>query len=233
MAATSTWSAAASLDSLVITAGLPGIGRDAAQQLARRELSKSIYQPSASQRLLSWLGHHLDRLFNAINLSLPGGWWALVSLLILAVVIVSVVMVQVRPGSPQRAARRQRLAGHAMTASGHRELAERHADEGDYSAAIIERVRAAAEELQERGVLPARPSRTADEFAAEASLPLPTLAAQLAGAARLFDDVRYGGRTGTIAGYQLVRDLDDGIRAASLPTATSTAAVGGSAGAVS
>ncbi|MGO8960835.1 MAG: DUF4129 domain-containing protein [Streptosporangiaceae bacterium] len=208
------------------TAGLPGIGRQAAQQLARRELAKSIYQPSASRRLLDWLGRHLDRLFEAINSDLPGGWWALVALLILAVVIVSVVLVQVRPRASGRGTRSQPLAGQEMSASDHRELAESHAAAGDFAAAIVERVRAAAEELRERGVLPARPGRTADEFAAETSLTLPALRMQLANAARLFDDVRYGGRSGTKAGYQDVRDLDDAIHAARLPVAASAASSG-------
>lgn len=210
----------------MIAAGLPGIGRQAAQELARRELSKSIYQPSVSQRILEWTARQLDRLFSVINSNVPGGWWALVSLLILAALIVSVVLVQVRPGAPRRVARGQPLAGQAMSASDHRKLADRHADAGDYSAALIERVRAVAEELQERGVLPARPGRTADEFAAEASLPMPALAGQLTDAARLFDDVRYGGRTATGAGYERVRDLDNAIRSARLSVAAASVSAG-------
>jgi hypothetical protein len=198
----------------VIADGLPGIGRRAAQELARRELSKSIYQPSVSQRILEWIGRQVDRLFSVSNSAVPGGWWALVSLLVLGVVIVSVVLFQVRPGSPGRPGRRQPLAGQAMSAADHRKLAESQANAGDYSAAIIEGVRAAAEELQQRRVLLPRPGRTADEFAAEASQPLPALAVQFAAAARLFDEIRYGGRTGTSAGYEHVRDLDNAIQAA-------------------
>jgi hypothetical protein len=226
-------------DTLVIAAGLPGIGRRAAQELARRELSKSIYQPSVSQRVLEWIARQLDRLFSVINTNVPGGWWALVSLVILAALIVSVVLVQVRPGAPRRAGRGQPLAGQAMSASDHCKLADSHAGAGDYSAAIIERVRAVAAELQERSVLPARPGRTADEFAAEASLSMPALAGQLTDAARLFDDVRYGGRTGTSAGYERVRDLDNAVRSARLAVAAGAGSTGagstgaGSTGAVS
>ncbi len=228
MAATRTRPATAAVHGLVIAAGPPGIGRHAAQQLARRELSKSIYQPSVWQRVLDWLERHLDRLFAAINSSLPGGWWALVSLLVLAVLVVSVVLVQVRPRALRRSARRQPLAGRSMSASDYRARADSYAAAGDYSAAIVERVRAIAEELQQRGVLPVRPGRTADEFAAEASLPLPALAAKLADAARLFDDVRYGGRTGADAGYHGVRELDDAIRTARVPIAVTVAMPAGS-----
>ena len=218
-------------------AGLPGIGRRAAQELARRELSKSIYQPSVTGRILNWLSTHLDRLFNAINTSLPGGWWALASLLVVAVVFVSAVLLQVRPRLPHRSGRGHSLSEHEMSAGDHRALADGYASAGDYSAAIIERVRAAAAELQERGVLPARPGRTADEFAAEASLSLPKLAGQLADGARMFDDIRYGGRTGTSVGYEHVRDLDNAIRVARLPAAmgagSATSAGAGSADATS
>jgi hypothetical protein len=210
----------------VIAAGLPGIGRQAAQELARRELSKSIYQPSVFQRILEWIARQFDGLFSVINSNVPGGWWALVSLLILVALIVSVVLVQVRPATPRRVARGQLLAGQAMSASDHRTLADSHADAGDYSAALIERVRAVAEELQERGVLPARPGRTADEFAAEASLPMPALTGQLTEAARLFDDVRYGGRAGTSAGYERVRDLDNAIRSARLSLVAASVSAG-------
>jgi hypothetical protein len=75
-------------------------------------------------------------------------------------------------------------------------------------------VRAIAVELQERSILPPRLGRTADELAAEASGPLPAHAVRLRDAARLFDDVRYGGRAGTADGYQRLRDLDAGIRTA-------------------
>jgi len=42
--------------------------------------------------------------------------------------------------------------------------------------------------------------------------------------ARLFDDVRYGQRPGTAAGYQQVRDLDAAIQAARPVAAAGTPA---------
>ena len=56
--------------------------------------------------------------------------------------------------------------------------------------------------------------RTADEMAAEAGLALPAEAAALRDAARMFDDICYGERPGTAAGYALVSDLDTRIKAA-------------------
>jgi hypothetical protein len=67
--------------------------------------------------------------------------------------------------------------------------------------------------------MPPRPGGTASERAAEAARALPAAvlpggAAALPAAARLFDDVRYGGRAGTREGYEQVRDLDEAIRSA-------------------
>jgi hypothetical protein len=83
-------------------------------------------------------------------------------------------------------------------------------------------------DLEGRGVLPPRPGRTASELAAEAARALPATAVPggaiaLHDAARLFDDVRYGGRAGTRHGYELVRDLDSAIMSA---RTASVAAVG-------
>ena len=62
-------------------------------------------------------------------------------------------------------------------------------------------------------MLAPRIGRTADEFAAEAGRALPPHAADLLGAARLFDEVRYGRRPGTRPGYDQVTELDARIGA--------------------
>ena len=75
-------------------------------------------------------------------------------------------------------------------------------------------MRAIAAELDERAILPPRPGRTAGELAAEAGSELPDLATRLRAATGLFDDVRYGGKNGTLAGYQQVSDVGEAVRAA-------------------
>jgi Domain of unknown function (DUF4129) len=182
----------------------PGIGRHAAQQLARKELSKTIYQPSLLQRFLNWLG----RLGSNVNVSVPGGWWALIALIVAVVLVAAAVIIRIRPGRSHRGADGVLLQGRPLSARDHRLAAERSATAGDFSAAIIERVRAIAVELEQRGVLAPRPGRTADELAAEASRPLAAQASELTAVMRLFDEVMYGGRDGTQAGYQRARDLD-------------------------
>ena len=195
--------------------GVPVTGRRAGQQLARTELSKTIYhhQPSLTERVAHFLLTWLSRLFRATQ-GVPGGWWGFVALVVLAVILVAVVLARIGPiaGAQRRRARTSALAP-VRTARDHRDAAIRLAEAGDYGAAICERVRAIAAELDERGILMPRVGRTADEFAAEAGRALPPHAAGLLGAARRFDEVRYGQRAGTRRGYEQVADLDTRIGA--------------------
>jgi hypothetical protein len=206
--------------------GIPVVGRRDGQRLARAELSKAIYhpQPSLAQRAAHFVLEWLGRLFRATQ-GLPGGWWGFVVLIALAVLLVTVVLA--RTGPVARSRRRHGEPGTtslARTAREHRETAARLAQASDYAAAICERVRAIAAELDERGVLAPRIGRTADEFAAEAGRALPPHAADLLGAARLFDEVRYGRRPGTRPGYERVTELDSRIAAGAVRR--SVAAVG-------
>jgi len=206
--------------------GIPVAGRRTGQRLARAELSKAIYHPEPSpvQRAVDFVLAWLGRLFRATQ-GLPGGWWGFVVLIALAVLLVAVVLART---GPVAMARRRRAGpgatSPARTARDHREAAARLAGAGDYAAAICERVRAIAAELDERGILAPRIGRTADEFAAEAGRALPPHAAGLLAAARLFDEVRYGRRPGTRPGYDRVTDLYTRI-VASAPR-RSTAGVG-------
>ena len=213
---------AASFPALRTAAGLaapagriPVVGRRAGQRLAQTELSKAIYhpQPSLTDRAAHFVIEWLTRLYRATQ-ALPGGWWGFVALAALAALLVAVVLARIGPVA--RARRRDPepgAAAAARTARQHRNAASRLAEAGDYSAAICEGVRAIAAELDERGILMPRIGRTADEFAAEAGLALPPHAAGLLGAARLFDEVRYGRRPGTRPGYDRVAALDASIAA--------------------
>jgi len=190
--------------------GIPVVGRQAGQRLARAELSKPIYhpQPSLTERVAHFVLAWLNRLFRDTQ-SLPGGWWGFVVLIALAALLVGVVLARIGPVA--RARRRGPEPGavaRARTAREHRDAASRLAEAGDYAAAICERVRAIAAELDERGMLMPRTGRTADEFAAEAGRALPPHAADLLGVALLFDEVRYGRRPGTRPGYDRVAALD-------------------------
>jgi hypothetical protein len=193
-------------------AGGPGIGRNAARELARHELSKPIYQQHVSliQRILN----ALSRLHGGVNASIPGGWWTLIGVMALAVIIAGAAITRLGPIA-RRHRQRVVLGGHhALTAAQHRLEARRLAAAADWSGAIRESVRAIARELEERAILPPRAGRTADELAAEAAAALPGLASALRPAAALFDDVCYGERPGTPEGYARLAELDDAVRSA-------------------
>jgi hypothetical protein len=195
---------------MVIAAG--PIGRGAAQQIARQELSKEIYHPRIS--FFTWLNRQFDRLFNSASSAVPGGWWTIVALVAIGVIIIALVFARVGPVARARRVSPGPLGGsQPMTAQEHRDLAQRLAAEANYSGAILEYVRAIATGLEERSILAAGPGRTAVELAAEAGRLLPSHADGLTAAARLFDDIRYGGRDGTAEGADLLRDLEAAIRA--------------------
>jgi hypothetical protein len=198
-------------------AGHPDVTRAAGQRLARQELSKSIYHPSVPlpQRIENWVSNELSRLLQSAGIGGPsGGWWAVVALAALLVIAVAVVTFWMGPVARKGRRADPALSGGGLSARDHRKEAERSAAAGDFTAAIIESVRAIALGLEERGILTPRLGRTANELAAEASAPLPEHTRSLAQAARLFDDLLYGGQDGTQAGYRQVRDLDTALQAA-------------------
>jgi hypothetical protein len=213
------WLAPAAVAAPRIAAGGPLIGRHQAQILARRELAKvSIWT-----RIL----HDIEQLFNTSANAVPGGWFGLVVFGVIVVVLVIAILSWARPAAGRRIRARSVLGGTARTAEDYRLSAARFADAGDYGEAIVEAVRAIAAELEERGILRPRLGRTANELAIEAGGELPELAADLRSATGLFDDVRYGDRPGTQAGYELVRRLDARVRTAPVTTTDGTrAAIG-------
>ena len=197
---------------LPAVAGL-GIGRRAAQRLARRELSRSMYAESVQARFLHWLENLLGRIFSTTG-NVPGGFWTVVGLLLALVAIACVIPYVIPPAGFGRARAGAGLTGTGLSAGELRRQAEHRAAAADFSAAIIEQVRAIAAEIEERGILPPRPGRTANELAEQAGRALPDLAGELTAVALLFDDVFYGGRDGTASGYERARGLDASVRSA-------------------
>ena len=194
------------------------IGRDAAQRLAREELSKAIYHPSPSltTRIVNFITTLLARLFNGVGSAAPGGWWTVVALIALLVIAVAVIAVRLGP-----MARSTRGGGpawdpgsRAMTARELRDAATASAAQGDYDTAILQRLRAIVASCEERGVLTVDAGRTADEVAAQAGARFPAQHADLAAAARSFDQIRYGGATGTRDGYERLCALDTALTSA-------------------
>jgi hypothetical protein len=217
----------------VAAGGPPLIHRGPAQRLARLELARSVYRPSWPRRVLDAIGRWLSSIFGSSSGAGPHQvrWWAVAALIVAFVLVIAWVLYRLGPIRRSRRTAASVLGDSQLSAADHRRNAERLAASGDFAGGIVERVRGIAVDLEQRGVLLPRPGRTASELAAEAAAALPAAsvpgaAAALHRAARLFDDVRYGGRAGTLAGYEQVRDLDSAIMSA---RTASVAMIGGPA----
>jgi hypothetical protein len=194
------------------------VDRDTAHQAAQHELDKPIYpKGSLTQRLYEWIHDLLLRVIEKGS-SVPGGWFTVSVLFVLLVVAIVVAIRIVRRTIRTQPGDYQLFDTGQLSADQHRAIAERFAAEGNWAAAIRHRLRAVARGLEEARILEPVPGRTANELATDAGARLPHLAPELFEAATAFNDVTYGERPGTPAGYQLIAGLDEHLR--SRPTAT-------------
>ena len=199
------------------------VGSDQARQMAIRELSKSQYHnapltpsPSPSTATPSPTPPpHVDSASHGLT----------VVLIILAIflLVVAVLLVLRWLGKPRTAKKAKSESDKSKNADGeaeelltgaarHRRDAELAAAAGNWAEAIRERFRAVISTLDERGLLPERADRTADEAARDAGAILPGRGAALEAAARAFDEVEYGEYVGTAAGYAVISEVDEAAR---------------------
>lgn len=191
------------------------VDADPARELARRELSRSVYadaQPSLLQRAISWIGDRVDDLLQAVGDVSPGGTGGVVVLLL--VVVLVVVAVRWRLGRTRRAAVRHATGLDVVvrTADEHRRVADEAVAGGRFDEAVRERMRALVRGLEERALLDVRPGRTAGEAANEIAAVLPPVAEGVREAARRFDETVYGGRPADAAAADRMRAVDDEVR---------------------
>lgn len=190
------------------------IDRDAAHEAAQQELNKPIYpRASLTDRLTELINDLIYRIAQG-GAGVPGGWLTIGVLLLLVTVAVVVAVRIARRTMRTDRADHSLYGGHELSAAEHRATAEQHAAAGRWALAIRHRLRAVARQLEESGVLPPVPGRTATELAGDAAQVLPQLTGELRTAATTFNDVTYGDRPGSEAEYRSVADLDDHIRAA-------------------
>ena len=193
------------------------LARDEAARLAREELAKQVYRdagPGLVQRVVGWLIERAGELFDEVAGVSPGGYAGIAVVLLLVVAAVVAVRLKVGPLGRREAGEQALFSGRARTAAEHRAAADAHAAAGEWAEAVRERLRAVVRSLEERAVLDERPGRTADEAAAEAGVALPAVAAELRRAARLFDDIWYGGRPAGPESDAALRGVDEQVRAA-------------------
>lgn len=189
------------------------IDRDAAHDAAQNELNKPIYpRASLGDQFSDWLNDLIYRVA-VEGSSFPGGWLALcVLFVVLLAAVIMAVRIARRTMRTNRGADYSLFTGQELSAAQHRAHAEQAAAAGDWASAIRHRLRAVARELEETSVLNPVPGRTATELARDAGAALPGLSGELSRAAESFNDVTYGERPGTDAGYRTVAQLDEHLR---------------------
>ncbi|MFC0862769.1 DUF4129 domain-containing protein [Sphaerimonospora cavernae] len=199
------------------------IGRDQARQEAEGKLLRSGYEQESP---VDWLWRKFDEFLGDLldaGTNSAGGVMSLIVIVVILVVLAALLLWALR-----RMARGGRTGEGAvfdqaeLTAAEHRAAAGRHAADGNWRAAVQERLRAIARDLEERAIVSPLPGRTAMELAETAGTALPSHAAALRQAARVFDDIAYGDVPGTRQAYLTLTALDDSLRKAriSLDAAT-------------
>lgn len=161
------------------------------------------------EKALQWV----SRLLDSAAGSVPGGWSGLVAVFLVLILFAVAIRLRLGPVARSRERSRALFVDGERSAEEHRRDSENHALAGEWAEAIRERLRALATMLEDRAILRPRPGRTANEVAIEAGKELPAVADELVRAAAVFNEVWYGGRPAVPEGYQLIRDLDDRIRA--------------------
>jgi hypothetical protein len=219
------------------------VSSDQARQLAVHELSKPEYHqasppPSAvpSTAVPSPPPPHTTS---------SSGHILTIVLIIIAIIVVVIALVLFLRwlGRPRKTKKRKKASADQSTsayssaealtgAALHRHNAELAANSGDWAAAIRERFRAVIATLDERGLLPERADRTADEAAHDAGVILPAHSTVLTAAAHAFDEVEYGEYVGTPDAYAVISNVDEVVRTEQpgtllLPTAIAPTIPGG------
>jgi len=187
------------------------LDRESARDAAAEELSRQPYQEAQPSLLLRAVGRvlrEIGELLDGAASAAPGGPLGLLLLTLLLGLLVAVVVGKLRPGRDSSTAAALFEGGRVLSAGEHRARAEAAAAEGRFADAVRERLRAVVRELEARGVLDPRPGRTADEVAREAGAAVPEVAGDLTRAARVFEQVWYGGRPADAAGYRVLVEVD-------------------------
>ena len=193
---------------MIATVAVGGpITRDGARADARRELSKGIYHRDDDPwplRVFNAVQRWIDHLIHTVSKHAPGGGVGALALLLAAVVLIAFVWWRV--GFVQRTAAVSGavLTGRARTSADLLREAESAAAAGRWDDAVVARMRALAMVVEERGLVDARPGRTADELAAEVARALPVAGESMRSAATAFDAVAYGKRPAERATYDVV-----------------------------
>jgi hypothetical protein len=174
----------------------------------RQELHGSGYQGSWFDSVSRWILEQLQKLLDGVG-NRPG-ISPVVTALIAVIVIGLLVWIlpKVRRERVVAEADRAVLEDLTITARRYRELAGQALGDERYDDAVLDGFRAIAKEMSDRTIVDDAPGRTAHEVSLALAAPFPDHADRLAGAADLFDAVRYGHRRANAEQAGQVQQLD-------------------------
>ncbi|MFE4197796.1 DUF4129 domain-containing protein [Paenarthrobacter sp. NPDC056912] len=191
--------------------------REEARRWATEELSKPQYPDARPSWLDQMWRDFLDWLTSLEGDGTgPGNTFGVPLIIALAVILIVVAIVVVRP---RLNVRRKTSAADIygddsrVDADGYRKRAAVAADDGDWAAAVVEQFRAIVRSAEERDVIDARAGRTADEAAEELGRVFGGAQVLLDRVAHLFDAVRYGDQAASKAEFEATRQLDSDLQA--------------------
>lgn len=182
-------------------------------------------EPETPQWLQDFLDWLRDLLGSAdVEAPTPGAdTGGTVGIIIAVVLVVAALVVAFAIFGLPRLRRRSKVTGDLFgedddrSSAQIRSAAQLAADAGDFTSAVVEVFRSLARDLAERGIVIAFPGTTAREFGRRASDVFPADAERLDDAAKVFDGVRYLGRTGTEDEWRRMSALAAELRAAKAP----------------
>ena len=203
----------------MLLAGVDDVTRESARRAAREELLDHRYQDAQPPLLYRLVGKAVRKLLELLDRAsggVPGGRVGLLILAAMIVLLIAVIVVRLRPTGGRGASADIFTTGATLSAAEHRALADAAAATGQWADAVRERLRAIVRELEARGVLDPRPSRTAGEVARDGSASVPTIAEPLHRATSTFDEIWYGGRTADASSYAVLVEADRLVSSARL-----------------
>jgi hypothetical protein len=204
---------------VILTSGVDDVTREGARRAAREELLDHRYHDAQPPLLVRLVGKAVRKLLELLDRAaggVPGGRLGLLILALMLAALIAVVVVRLRPVGRRAASAEVFTTGAPLSAAEHRALADELAGTGQWADAVRERLRAIVRELEARGVLEPRPSRTAGEVARDGSAAVPLIADPLRRATTAFDEVWYGGRTADASTYAVLVEADRAVSSASL-----------------
>ena len=204
---------------MILVSGVDDVTREGARRAAREELLDHRYRDAQPPLLVRLVGKAVRTLLELLDRaagSVPGGRLGLFLLALLIAGLIAVVVVRLRPVGRGGASAEVFTTGATLSAAEHRALADDAAATGQWGEAVRERLRAIVRELEARGVLEPRPSRTAGEVARDGSAAVPAISDPLRRATTAFDEVWYGGRSADASTYAVLVEADRAVSSASL-----------------